>query len=53
MMQSIRVNSIEKVKRIVQEMRKQNRIAVYEKFYSMDDNFRIVTFYYVHYNVLK
>jgi hypothetical protein len=51
-MESVKVNSYQKANFIVQEMKKQNRIAFYEKFYSMDDNFHLIVYYVLFYNVL-
>lgn len=52
-METVVVNSYQKANFIVQGLKKQNRLAFYEKFYSMDDNFYLVVYYVLFYNAVR
>ena len=42
MVASVRVNSLKKVKKIVAELNKNNRFAIYEEFYTYNNKFYVI-----------
>ena len=42
MVTTVRVNSMKKVRRIVNELKKNNRFAIYEEFYTYDNKYYLV-----------
>ena len=38
----VRVNSLKKVKKIVEKLNKNNRFAIYEEFYTFNNKFYVI-----------